>query len=108
MKHHFARSLGMSIAAALVRGEDLVIAKLRRAAAGNLADGVKNAGFEVDQGADDVKSENLEIAECHGGFFSGAGAVLVTDVHSGSFGTMIVSSGWRVTVRQPPIGGMRR
>jgi len=51
------------IAAALVGGEDLVIAKLRRAAAGNLADGVEYAGFEVDQGADDIKSENLEIAE---------------------------------------------
>src|SRR5579863_7154427 len=98
----------MSIAATLVGGEDLVVAEFRHAAAGNLADGVEHAGFEVDQCADHVESENLEIAECHGSFFSGAGTVLVTDVHSDAFGTMMVSSGWRVTVRLPPRGGMRR
>src|ERR1700738_4882368 len=103
----------MRIAAALVGGEDLVVAELGRALAGDLAHGAEHAGFEVDQGADDVKGENLEIAERqitegHGRFFSVAGTVWLMDVHSGTFGTMMVSSGWRVTVMGPPGGGMRR
>ena len=85
-----------------------VIAEFCHASAGDLADGVEHAGFEVDQGADDIESENLEIAERHGRFFSGAGTRLVVDVHSGAFGTMIGSSGWRVTVRGPPTDGMWR
>jgi len=70
VKHHLARSLGVSVAAALVGGEDLVIAEFGRASAGDLADAVEDAGFEVDQGADDVECENLEMAERHGSFFS--------------------------------------
>src|SRR5437762_13205648 len=108
MEHHFARPFRVRLAAALVGGEDLVVAEFGRTFAGDPADGAEHAGFEVDQGADDVEGENLEIAERHGSFFSGAGAVLVMDVHSGAFGTMIVSSGWRVTERLPPTGGMRR
>jgi len=63
IEHHFARSLRMRIAAALVGGENLLVAEHRGAAAGNPADGVEHAGLEVDQCADDIERQNLEIAE---------------------------------------------
>src|ERR1700722_2795617 len=102
----------MGVAATFVGGEDLVVAEVARRLSGQLAHGVQDAGFEIDQGADDVKGENLEMAERrgterHGRFFSLAGTGL-TDVHSAAFGTTIVSSGWRTTVMGSPGGGMRR
>ena len=63
VEHHFARSLGVGVAAAFVGGEDLVVAELGRRLAGELADRVQDAGLEIDQGADDVEGENLEMAE---------------------------------------------
>src|SRR5205085_7099829 len=113
VEHHFAGTFRVRIAATLVGGENLVVAEFGRAFAGDLADGAEHAALEIDQGADDVKGENLEIAERqitggHGRFFSVAGTVWLVNVHSDAFGTMMVSSGWRVTVMGPPGCGIRR
>ena len=60
MEHHFARPLRMRVAAALVGRKDLIVAELGRLSAGDLAHGIEHAGFEIDQGTDDVEGENLE------------------------------------------------
>jgi hypothetical protein len=63
MEHRLARALVMLVAAALVGLEDLLVAELGRRLAGDLAHRGEHAGLEIDQGADDVEGENLEIAE---------------------------------------------
>ena len=65
MEHHLARPLRISVAAALVGREDLIVAELGRLPAGDLAYGIEHASFEIDQGTDDVEGENLEAIIGH-------------------------------------------
>ena len=60
MEHHLARPFRVSVAAALVGRENLVVTEFGRRPARNPAHGLQHAGLEIDQGTDDVEGENLE------------------------------------------------
>jgi len=89
MEHHFARSLRMRIAAALVGGEDLLIAELQSASAGNLADGVETPVSKSIRVPTTSKVRILKLLSDMGASSLVLGLWLAMDVHAGALGTMI-------------------
>lgn len=65
VRHFVARTTRILRASAHIRLEDLVVGEILRRRAAKAPHGRKHALFEVDQRADDVERQDLEIGELH-------------------------------------------